>query len=488
MRSLFGRVLAATLAAILVFAAVTAIALISGLNISLSAWTESRDRTLTEGIRDGLEQLYSRKRAATGGEGGTAGEGAATADGQPQLSSLAQEADIAEALGPYLSSGMYALVTDLNYEALFVHRPEPAETEPRGTGRGPGGGVRLLERELNRGLSRLVVDGTTVAYFAAGSEGFAADLANRQLLRTLVIAVVAGALTALLLAVAVVGLLARGLARRARGLADGLAAVRGGDRGVRFTGATVRELASIAESAEALQKEIARQEGLRRQWAQDVAHDLRTPVAALRAQLEAMADGVVEADPPRFARTLDELARLESLVADLRVLTQVESPELELDLQELDLQKLLGELVYRLRPLAEVREVGIALGNPDGGRAPRLRGDPARLERALANVVWNAVVYSPTHSEVRLNLETRAGETRVAVSNPGFIPEDELPRLFDRLYRGEASRTSGGAGLGLTIARAIVVKHGGTIHVANQPGEHEQQPRVVVEIIFTESS
>lgn len=471
MRSLFARVMIGSLIAVAVFVVVTAVAIASSVNISLAGWTQLRESEIRASIATSLRRVFST-------------------DSRPS------NTRIAEALEPQLQPGMYVAVFDPQLNPVFVYRPEtqgllqpnppPQSAFPRfGADRGAGPHREMMGPRGRAGPARppsideltpVRVGGETRAYFIAGSQGFVADTANRRLIRTLLIAVFAGVAAALALSTGVSFVFSRRLASETGTLAAGLRELQAGNRSVAFPTEGTAELADIAASADSLQKELDHQENLRHQWAQDIAHDLRTPVAALRSQLEAMADGVLQATGERLNRTLVELGRLESLIVDLRTLTQLESPELSLSSERIAVDELAKETAARFALLASERETDIELELEHAV----VKGDRSRLERALSNVVANAVQYNPVGGTVRLDTATvDDSQVAITVENPGTIAEEELPYVFDRLYRGEASRTSPGSGLGLTIARQIVKHHGGRITIANRPG-----PAVRVEILL----
>lgn len=332
----------------------------------------------------------------------------------------------------------------------------------------------------NRGLRRRAVgegdpslvpvlrDGGTIAgYYAAPESRFQDDAANQGFLDSVYRTAWTGLVAALGISLVAAALLSRGLSRPAREVARSLEAMAKGDFSVRIPGQGARELAALGESANRLAAELEREREIRRQWAQDVAHDLRTPVSGVKAQLEAMRDGVLEVSAVRIGRSIAEIERVERLVVDLAELTRLESPETRLHRERLDAGALLAELggqfdldIARRRLSLEVQ-----------AGAAELEGDRVLLSRALVNCLSNAVRYAPQGGTVRLTACAGEGVVTIEVSNTGVtIPPDERERVFDRLYRGEAARSTPGSGLGLTIARRIVELHGGRIRATDWPG------------------
>jgi two-component system sensor histidine kinase BaeS len=213
-----------------------------------------------------------------------------------------------------------------------------------------------------------------------------------------------------------------------------------------------------------------------------VAHDLRTPLAALRSQMEAMTDGVLPVTSGRLGRAQAELSRVEALVSDLGELSRIESPGMRPVLAAVEASSFAEDLYQRF--VAEARRLGIAF---DRSADPGLwfRADKHLLMRAATNVVQNALQHAGNGGRVSIGItRTRATSGRavaIGVENTGSVPEEEIPRVFDRLYRGEGARHTPGSGLGLTIAKAVVDLHGGTIGIANTT-----KGTVVVEIRLPE--
>lgn len=227
----------------------------------------------------------------------------------------------------------------------------------------------------------------------------------------------------------------------------------------------VTELTGISEHLGAVGQVLAAQEEYKRRWMQDLAHDLRTPIAGLRSQLEAMADGALPAEPARMERLLGEVSRLEAMVESVSVLQRIEeSPEIpEEHFLSTNLTDALRRTFGAARPEADDHLEILDPGLP-------LRGDRSLLQRALANIVHNAVVHGGAGVRVRVEVVRSENATQISIHNDGpSIPEDQLPRIFQRFYRGEGARRAPGTGLGLNIAEQAVRLHGGTIRVENTP-------------------
>jgi signal transduction histidine kinase len=216
----------------------------------------------------------------------------------------------------------------------------------------------------------------------------------------------------------------------------------------------------------------------RRDLVAAVSHDLRTPLTSTRALIEALADGVAT-DPQTENRYLSsasrELEHLSRLVDDLFELARIDAGLLELTLEEVSLHDLISDTISSFQPQAEQQSVRLT-GEIVGDIDPVL-ANPPRLQRVLHNLVSNALRHTPADGTVTLRASREEEEVRIEVSDTGEgIAAEDLPRIFERSFRGEQSRTRSereeapGAGLGLAIARGLVEAHGGTMDVESEPG------------------
>jgi two-component system OmpR family sensor kinase len=217
-------------------------------------------------------------------------------------------------------------------------------------------------------------------------------------------------------------------------------------------------------------EELKREERRKTQFVSDVSHELRTPLTAIRGAAETLLDGDVEPDDQqRFLSTIAlEAERLGRLANDLLTLQRIEGATGELPIRPVDLRLAADRAAAMIEPLLEDREVTLTVN----GSAPIVLGDIDRLQQVVSNLVDNASRIVGPGGHVRVELKADDGRAVLSVLDDGpGIPEADLPRLFDRFYRADSSRTRslGGAGLGLAIVRAIVTAHGGRIEAANMP-------------------
>lgn len=249
----------------------------------------------------------------------------------------------------------------------------------------------------------------------------------------------------------------------ARAVADGRL-----DTRVRVDGPD--DLRDLSDSFNYMAAALERQEQERRDFLADVAHELRTPITILRGRLEGILDGVYPAEASQITPALEETYLLERLVDDLRLLSLAESRQLHFERAPLHL----GTLVHRALDLfsAEAAEKGIRLRMEDRAPEAQVNVDAQRTGQVIANLLSNALRYAPQGGEIVILIEQRGPQVCLSVSDNGpGVPEEDLLRLFQRFWRGDKSRSrsSGGAGLGLAIARQLVEAQQGHIEAVNLP-------------------
>ena len=240
--------------------------------------------------------------------------------------------------------------------------------------------------------------------------------------------------------------------------------------------------ADIGRLRDRLQEVEAERERLdveRRELTASISHDLRTPLGSIRAMAEALDDGIVaEADEQSdyYRRIRRETERLARMIDELFELAQIDAGALRLQLTPLPLQDVAAEVVEAMRPLA--REAAVELRLDIEGDPPVTELDGARMERAIGNLVRNALEHTPPGQAIAVRVAGESAGVELAVHNPGsMIAPADLDRVWDRFYRGEPSRArdarsgADGAGLGLAIVKGIVETHGGTVAAASGGGE-----------------
>jgi signal transduction histidine kinase len=219
-------------------------------------------------------------------------------------------------------------------------------------------------------------------------------------------------------------------------------------------------------------------EAARRNLVAWASHDLRTPLASMRAMIDALADGVVS-DPETVARYLEqsqsEIARMSGLIDDLFELAQLDTGHLEINCAYNSLSDLISDTLQGFSARAQAKEIALT-----GSVSPEVDPvwmAPDKISRVLHNLLENAIRYTLPGGGIQLNAEVQEGAVLVTVKDTGEgIPPADLPYIFDRFFRGEKSRSregyaGRGAGLGLAIAKGLVEAHGGRVSVHSQLGQ-----------------
>lgn len=283
-------------------------------------------------------------------------------------------------------------------------------------------------------------------------------------------ALLVGGLVAFAAALLLAGLLTRGIVAPVRRLTQATQAIAAGNLDARAPVHGHDEIAELSQTFNAMSASLQRAEQARRAQTADIAHELRNPLSVLQGTLEALADGVYEPTPDNIEPALDQVRTLNRLVGDLRTLALADAGELRLERQPLNVNRLLERAVEAHRdPLAEK---GITLEYV-AAHVPDVHADYDRLNQVVGNILSNAARYVPDGGSVRLTARAVQDGVEVAIADNGpGVPDADLPRIFERFWRGDPSRSraTGGSGLGLAIARHIIVAHGGRIWAAPTPG------------------
>jgi two-component system sensor histidine kinase BaeS len=274
------------------------------------------------------------------------------------------------------------------------------------------------------------------------------------------------ALVLLLAALMVALMTARHLLRPVHALSGSVAAITQGDYSARIAAPGDDELGRLAQGVNQMAATLEQHRAARQQWGADIAHELRTPITILRAEIQAMVDGLRQPSRKAFDSLLAEAERLSRLVEDLYQLSLMDADALDYVFEPLDLVTLVRRGAESFRPRLRDAGLELELDLPD---QLDIDADPTRLAQLLDNLLTNSLRYTTAPGRVRVIVSAQDNQAgiRVEDSAPGVAAE-HLPRLFDRLFRVEVSRSRayGGAGLGLSICTAIVQAHGGSIVAA----------------------
>ena len=242
-----------------------------------------------------------------------------------------------------------------------------------------------------------------------------------------------------------------------------------GDLAVRVEPAGGAELAELAHGFNAMAAALDRNEEQRKRMVSDVAHELRAPLTNIRCELESMQDGLTAPTPERIASLHEETMHLAHLVDDLQDLALAEAGRLEIDAQPVAVAALAKRAAAGMEMRARERGIAIRVDGDD----LLVLADARRAVQILTNLLANAVAHMEKPGEVRIAWERSGDEAIIRVIDTGVgIPPDELPRIFERFYRVDISRSrsTGGAGLGLPIVRQLVAAHGGRVWAESAVG------------------
>lgn len=281
------------------------------------------------------------------------------------------------------------------------------------------------------------------------------------------LALLAAAAVAILAAVLLAWFLARRVSGPIEELAGAAEQVAHGEFDVSVPQTTFgRELHSLAQSFQEMAEDLASTDEARARLLSDLAHELRTPLATLEAHIDGMEDGVVVADAHNYEVMRSQVHRLQRLASDVKLAAAAQEHALDLQLQPVEVAALVNAACAA--HAARYAEKGVELSNACTDDLV-VQVDPDRMQQVLGNLLVNALRHTPTGGRVALTC--RAGDdVRIAVTDNGEgIPADQLEAVFDRFHRVDASRSGGGSGLGLTIARAIAEDHGGSLRALANP-------------------
>ncbi len=369
-----------------------------------------------------------------------------------------EQADLSRPIA--IADAASARLSVLDADGATVQTSGLGGGNPNGQGMGQGSGM-----SQNVVSAPIVVEGTEVGTIRLNFGGMVATKVIDVAWSWIAMA----AVVALVVALGASWLVTRLLVRPIRAMTDAAQSFTAGDRQSRATDPGPGELGELAGALNGMADAVVRSDRDRRNLTADVAHELRTPLAALQAGLEELRDGLVQATPEGLAGLHDQSLRLGRVVADLAELSAVETAGLSLRLAAVDLAQIARDEAALQEPQLRSAELNVTV--EANGPAP-VRADADRLHQAVGNLLANAARYCRPGDSVTVAVSIEHGRAvlRVADTGPG-IPPDELPHIFDRLWRGRAAEQVAGSGIGLALVREIVGSHGGTIEATSEPGE-----------------
>jgi signal transduction histidine kinase len=312
-------------------------------------------------------------------------------------------------------------------------------------------------------IATLYLAGRNPPGVANEQESFVSSI-NRSLLFGVIIAGAAAVLASILLSRRILGPV-EDLTEAAREMGKG-------DLSRRVAVRSSDEIGELALAFNGMADSLARVEQLRRNMIGDIAHELRSPLTNIRCQLETLQDGLAATSPEIITSIHEEAMLLNRLIEDLQDLALAEAGQLRLQRVAVDLRSVIDQAVNALRHRATLKRVSLSVDVPfDLAPVP---ADPERLGQVLRNLIENAITHTPAEGRIEIRAHLLGGEVEVLVSDTGSgIAPEHLPFVFERFYRVDdsRSRSTGGAGLGLAIAKQLVEAQGGRIKATSDPGK-----------------
>jgi signal transduction histidine kinase len=291
-------------------------------------------------------------------------------------------------------------------------------------------------------------------------------------------AIIVGGLLALAAALAIGFVVFRSITRPIDQLTHAAHALTRGDLSTRVavddhpTRLGTDELSDLGSAFNSMADHLQQAEQLRRDMTADIAHELRTPLSVIRANLEAMIDGVYPTDGDHIHTTLDQVNLLARLIEDLRTLALAEAGQLPLVKRPADVTALISSALASFETQAHAQQIDLT-ANVDT-HLPLIAIDPDRIQQALAILIANALRHTPTNGSIKVSSHPESNQMIIEVADTGSgIAPDDLPHVFERFYRADKSRSraGGGSGLGLAIAKSIIEAHNGTIEARSELGK-----------------
>ena len=315
----------------------------------------------------------------------------------------------------------------------------------------------------------IVVRGERVGIAVVRSTGAGLNAADRVLQAALLRAIAGAAGLAALLALLTGLAVARRITRPVTRLIAATRAMAAGDRAARVGEIrTVGELRELAAAFDQMARTLDRQEQIRRNLVADVAHELRTPIAILQAGHEALLDGVAEPTPAELGSLRDEVLRLARMVGDLQTLAAADAAALNLTRRHCDLADLAAAAADSLGRRFEA--AGLTLDRQLA--ASPVLADPHWLHQVITNLLTNALKFTPAGGRVTISTRPSGADAVLQVTDTGpGIPAGDLPRIFDRFWRGQQAPQVSGSGIGLAVAAELAEAHGGRLTARSEgPG------------------
>ncbi len=331
-------------------------------------------------------------------------------------------------------------------------------------------GEQLPKSVLSNGTS-IELDGEKIGVVLITGKMPMLDKRDEQFLNRIDQALIAAALVAMVFAVLMAIFFARSLTRPLREINYAIQEMAKGNLEQKVPIRSRDELGMLAESFNQMSRDLAQANQSRRQMTADIAHDLRTPLTVIGGYIEALRDGVLKPSAERFETLYNEVQLLQRLVKDLRILSLADAGELTLHRQDIHPNDLLRRIESSYQHAATMKGIDLALRTQDN--LPTIFVDEERMIQVIGNLVTNAIQYTPEGGKIILASEASSEGVLLSIIDTGEgITPESIKQIFNRFFRGDNARPdrNGETGLGLAIARSIVLAHGGDIQVISELG------------------
>lgn len=457
MKTFFGKILFGQLAVSIAVLIIMSFIFSAAVRSSISSWNSDKQWELQELLMPVISKAY-------------------------RLNGSLSEQSLEKALLPYITDSLYVYVFDTEKNPILLMedgKPRTLEEVEKKTG--------SIGSFISLNSPVPIKDGETViGYLLVDNVDFLAYKANRLFISTIKRASSIGAVFAVLFAVGFSLFTASVFSKKTTSLSKSITEIQSDSQEIPFTG--IQELDKISRAVIKLKERLKYEESLRRQWMQDISHDLRTPLTAVKMQVEGLSDGVLKADNERFSALYSELNHIERLVCNLQELSRYESPETKINRSAIKANEFVEEIKDRFSILAERMGIQFKCDCLIKNGQEVFGGDMHLLQRCVSNIIQNAFQHTEKNGEIiffikKIQLENEP-KIIFTVLNTGVISETDIPHVFERLYRSDRSRSSEGNGLGLSIAKAIVNLHNGKISIENVIENQKKMVKVYIEIPF----
>ena len=341
-------------------------------------------------------------------------------------------------------------------------------------------GAKAEEKDKTDELEAVVFAGETVGWIGFVPMGNVLPPDAERFLGRQVSIMVSALAVALAVAAVLAWILARNVSRPVQRIGQTVRQLSDGRFDARAGKISAGELGELATHVDRLAESLEMSRTARQRWMADIAHELRTPVAVMKGEIEAIADGVRQADERTAASLSEEINHLASMVDDLQALALTDAGALNIRKEAVDLSELTALSVESFRNRMSDRGIVLETALEEG---VGITGDPQRIRQLLHNLLENSNRYAESGGTVRLSLDSNEGGTLLLEDSGPGVNDEQLGLLFERFYRGEASRSraTGGSGLGLSICRNIAEAHGGRIEA-----EHSALGGLLIRVVLPE--